>query len=127
MSLPLLCNFLDFSILSKNHLNADLTASYSSSGLTHSSGITIEQGGVAEIGNLVVINLRLNVNNTGENTISGFPMPLLHANNMVTFSTSKPKDTLTSFLQTINYPTPTLVLQVNSTGACFVSATYIKG
>ena len=111
-----------------SRINADLTdISYSTSGLATSGGITIEGGGVATIGKLVVVNLRVRVSATNQQTISGFPMPKVSGVNIVNVTTNKPNETSISFLDVLNYATPTMRLQFNTTTDSFlVSAVYIK-
>lgn len=53
--------------------------SYSSSGLTPNENCTIKAGGYAKIGNLVIVNIRLDVTANGA-SVSGFPIPAIAEN-----------------------------------------------
>ena len=64
---------------------------YDITGLSTPTGITRQNGGYCKIGNLVIVNVRLNLTNTvaaETDIISGFPTPL-GANNIVAVSINK--------------------------------------
>lgn len=65
--------------------------SYSIDGLSTPSGITRQNGGYCKIGNLVIVNVRLNLTSTvaaETDVISGFPAPV-GSNNMVAVAINK--------------------------------------
>ena len=71
--------------------------------------------------------MRVRVSATNQQTISGFPMPKVSGVNIVNVTTNKPNETSISFLDVLNYATPTMRLQFNTTTDSFlVSAVYIK-
>lgn len=85
-----------------------------------SGSCIIQQGGYAQIGKLVIVNMRLNVTGTAEINISGFPEVNDEGNHMVAVSSSVPTDIRGGVLST-----GVLTLTTSSTGTRYISAVYM--
>lgn len=71
--------------------NNDFIGTYSTSGLTTTSGVTINEGGYFKFGNIVIVNIRFTLSGSkqgGDSLITNFPKPIATNNNIACGSTN---------------------------------------
>ena len=101
-----------------------MTNSYTTQGLTYGTNVSYISGGYARIGNLVIVNMRINITaNLAANAelVKGLPAPAV--NNTVIVSVSNNKNTHTY----AHYASPSYIFSSDAltNGLMIISCAYI--